>query len=69
MKINTMEEVRPYLLQVFHTNPRVYNNIQMAYANNDKETILNYVEALIEFFKSKARDLSVEDIQIAEEVN
>lgn len=69
MKISTMEEVRPYLLQVFHTNPRAYNNIQMAYANNDKETILNYVEALIEFFKSKARDLSVDDIQIAEEVN
>ena len=67
MKISTMEEVRPYLLQVFHTNPRAYNNIQIAYANN--ETILNYVEALIEFFKSKARDLSVEDIQIAEEVN
>lgn len=69
MKISTMEEVRPYLLQVFHTNQRAYNNIQIAYANNDKETILNYVEALIEFFKSKARDLSVEDIQIAEEVN
>lgn len=69
MKISTMEEVMPYLLQVFHTNPRAYNNIQIAYANNDKETILNYVEALIEFFKSKARDLSVEDIQIAEEVN
>ena len=64
-----MEEGRPYLLQVFHTNPRAYNNIQMAYDNNDKETILNYVEALIEFFKSKARDLSVDDIQIAEEIN
>ena len=69
MKMNTMEEVMPYLLQVFHNNTRAYNNIQIAYANNDKETILNYVEALIEFFKSKARDLSVEDIQIAEEVN
>lgn len=69
MKMNTMEEVMPYLLQVFNTNTRAYNNIQIAYANNDKETILNYVEALIEFFKSKARDLSVEDIQIAEEVN
>lgn len=69
MKMNTMEEVMPYLLQVFRTNTRAYNNIQIAYANNDKETILNYVEALIEFFKSKARDLSVEDIQIAEEVN
>ena len=39
MKMNTMEEVMPYLLQVFHTNTRAYNNIQIAYANNDKETI------------------------------